>query len=535
MTNAPRPSRRMLTVVALSCCLVPRRPRRRRVCLSVRAARQGRGGRFPETLHVSCHPLPLADVCAAWRAGHSGADTLAVWLAFAPGARRCLYPLETLYNADGAVSVRRRALLAVPAPEAICTSAFPHARLLLTTVQPALEAAIAVEASCASPGALPLGDGLFAAPVPAPPARLRRMFSLRAEIEPLAAAASALEIVAAVRQLDWPALDSFCPTWPEWRLHHERVRCLLQFACSMLTPTQRGAASHRLPSHELLAALRNAMPAAARDYELHSSSCNLQRIDFVVLETDRGYLFGLVTCAPAASPALPAVWAKKPHNYCAGLPLSLATLAINLATALEPESKTVVDPCCGSGTVPFAAACLGAGSVAGVERHALLLRQARENLEATATVAAACCLQLSQASDDALGSEAPQLLCADSNRVVFETSSRDGERPLVVLRAMGDDVLTGVPRQKIDAIVSNLPYGRMVGVATTGVPIGDRGLESLAPLLVWLRSQAVRHAYYSGTRLAPLLRTLGYEDIDEICVDERGRRFLALASCGNAD
>ena len=303
---------------------------------------------------------------------------------------------------------------------------------------------------------------------------------------------------------------------------------------AVLTPAQRGAASNRMPSHELLAAVRNAMPAAARDYELHSSSCILPRIDFVVFETGRGFLLGLVTYAPTASPALPAVWAEKPHNYCAGLPLPLATLAVNLATALEPASKTVVDPCCGSGTLLFAAACLGAGSVAGVERHSLLLRQAKENLEATAPVVAACCIQLSQASDAALGSEAPQLLCADSNRVVFETSSHDGERPLAVLRVLGEDesCKAGVQGRKIDAIVSNLPYGRMVGVAAADAPTGDRGLESLAPLLSWLRLQSVRHAFFSGTRLAPLLRTLGYENVDEVCVDERGRRFLALASCG---
>ena len=214
-----------MTAVAAGLCLVPRRPRRGRVCsFVVRAARHGRGGRFPEAPHVSSHPLPLADVCAAWRSGRSGADTLAAWLAFAPARAAELYPLETLHNADAAVSDWRRTLLAVPAPEEICTAAFPHARLLLTTVQPALEAAIAIEAALASPGALPLGDGVFAAPLPAPTARLCRMFSLRAEIEPLAAAASALGMVAAVRQLNWTALDRFCATWPEWRLHHERVR-----------------------------------------------------------------------------------------------------------------------------------------------------------------------------------------------------------------------------------------------------------------------------------------------------------------------
>ena len=217
-----------MTAAVASSCVVQRRPRGRVRSLVVRAARHGRGGRFPSTPHVATHPFPLADVCAAWRSGRSGADTLAVWLSFAPGARSraALYPLESLFNADAqnAASAWRRTLLAVPPPEAICASAFPHARLLLTTVQPALEAAIAMEASFASPGALPLGDGVFAAPHPAPPARLCRMLSLRAEIDPLAVAASAVELLDAVRQLDWRSLDSFCAAWPDWRLHHERVR-----------------------------------------------------------------------------------------------------------------------------------------------------------------------------------------------------------------------------------------------------------------------------------------------------------------------
>lgn len=492
-----------------------------RSCVVVRAGRQGRGGRFPASPHVSSHPLPLADVCEALRAGQPGAAVLSRWLALPTRDRGALYPRETQFNADAAVSHWRRALLAVP--ETLDAAAFPQARVLLTTVQPDLEAAIAMEASLASPGTLPLGDGVFAAPLPAPPSRLCRMLSLRCEFEPLAAAASSSEIIAAVQLLDWSALGR----WPEWRLHHERVRTLVSPAIHVLTRAQRGAASDRLPSPELLVAVRNAMRITASDDELTS----LPRISFVVLETERGFLFGLVTCAPAASPALPSVWANKPHNYCAGLPLPLATLAVNLATGLDCSNKTVVDPCCGSGTLLFAAACLGAGAVAGVERHQLLLHQAAENLSHTAGVAEASRNQLAQESGVSQSGALtpPQLLCADSSHVVFETRDGDGHTPVACMRVYADarEKLTETSgrRRRIDAFVSNLPYGRMVGV-------GDQGLEELAPLLSWLRSQASRHAFFSGTRLAPLLRSLGYADVDEVCVDARGRRFLALASCG---
>ena len=302
----------------------------------------------------------------------------------------------------------------------------------------------------------------------------------------------------------------------------------------MLTRLQRGAAADRLPSLELLAAVRQAI-ALPSDEELHSAVQSPPQISFVILETERGFIFGLVTCAPAASPALPSTWAQKPHNYCAGLPLPLATLAVNLATALEPSDKTVVDPCCGSGTLLFAAACLGACSVAGVERHQLLLHQAAENLSETAAVAAAARHQLALASSVQCNSVTPQLLSADSNEVVFETHFDADQRPVVrmlVFDAGEKLAATRVPHRQIDAIVSNLPYGRMVGVAAADAPSGDRGLEALAPLLSWLRLQAARHAFFSATRLAPLLRSLGYSDVDEVCVDARGRRFLALASCG---
>lgn len=522
----------------LVTCAWPVRHRRgagRRAPVAVRAGRQGRGGRFPETPHASAHPLPLDDVCSAWRSGRSGADVVASWLALPTGSGDApLYPLEAQFNPDCVASSVRRAL-----PATVCSAAFPAARVLLTTVQPELEAAIALEARVASPGALALGDGIFAGPSPAPLSRLSRMLSLRAEFDPLVAAASSSELIAAVGAISWSAVEAFCDAGshglPDWRLTHER----------------RGAATDRLPSPELVAEVRRAMHfASSGDDELLQASVTTAPLRFLVLETTRGFLFGLVTCAPAPSPALPSVWASKPHNYSAGLPLPLATLAVNLATGLDPSLKTVVDPCCGSGTLVFAAACLGTGSVAGVERQALLVQQAEENLAATAAVAAACCLQLSQAAAShecapTVGGfdllVQPQLLCADSNRVLF-CSSADADRqpPTVCMQVLADtaEQLTAesvavTTRRKLDAIVSNLPYGRMVGVAAATSPLGDRGLEALAPLLAWLRPQAERHAYFSGTRLAPMLRSLGFHDVDEVCVDVHGRRFLALASCGD--
>ena len=224
-------------MAAASACVSPwpASQRRRGACrrsLVVRAARQGRGGRFPATPHVSTHPLPLADVCDAWRSGRTPVDVVSSWLSLPTRDRGALFPLEAQFNAENVASDWRRALLAPPLPETLGVATFPQARLLLTTVQPELEAAIALEASLASPGALPLGDGVFVAPLPSPPSRLVRMLSLRAEIDPLASGASSTEIIAAVQSLDWDALDRFCvaeagggsSSRPEWRLHHERVR-----------------------------------------------------------------------------------------------------------------------------------------------------------------------------------------------------------------------------------------------------------------------------------------------------------------------
>jgi hypothetical protein len=287
-----------------------------------------------------------------------------------------------------------------------------------------------------------------------------------------------------------------------------------------------------------------------------------------------------VTCAPAASAAGGATWARKPHNYCAGLPLPLATLAVNLATGahpgarrapllpaskaplppflragLAPAGATVVDPCCGSGTVLFAAACAGASAVAGVEREAALVAQCVANLAATHDAATAARRQLAAggaralrggavcdeaAADAALMGAArappPRVLCADSGRVRFAAAG--AAVALNVAAEPAEGLSAGGPSRgaqegpPVTAFVSNLPYGRVVGVAATSAP--HLAMAALAPLLAWLRPQAARHAYFAGEPLAPTLRALGFADVAEVCVDPTGRRFLATAASGEA-
>jgi len=256
---------------------------------------------------------------------------------------------------------------------------------------------------------------------------------------------------------------------------------------------------------------------------------------FVVLETDRGFLLALLSCSPAGCPMTDQVWARKPHNYSAGLPFSLARLAVNLATGLC-AGCTVVDPCAGSGTILVAAIAAGAASVGGVDIQPTLLRQIRANLAFSdaaevsramlrASAAAEAHTKCAEAAADALMAPAASvsLDSADSG-VLFFRVQQGAVR-------ISDTAFDAPP---VDALVSNLPYGRMVGVAGAEVtpPCARHSVEQMAALLAWLRPQAHRHAYFASEPIAPLLIKLGFGNVQEVSVDVTGRRFLAVASCG---
>lgn len=435
---------------------------------------------------MSTHPLCLKDAaalaatCTAWRRGRSGAAVLADWLALAPGST------------------------------APALAGCADARALLLTQQLGLEAAFELEVETASPSSFLLADAVYATPTPTSPSRLRRMSSLRAELDPLAAAATAEGLVTAVAALGWPAVPA--ATAYDWRLLHER----------------RGHAPGRLPSPQLVAAVSAAMRVAEQP------PAEGPDLRFVVLETDRGFLFSLLTCSPAGCPMTDVVWARKPHNYSAGLPFSLARLAVNLATGLQPVGCAVVDPCAGSGTILVAAIAAGAAAVGGVDIQPTLLRQIQANLAYSAaagearaglraSAAAEAHTRCAEAAADAAMAPAASvsLHSTDSGMLYFSV-----EQGAVCMSETASDAAP------VAAFVSNLPYGRMVGVAGAAAtaPCARHSLEQMAALLAWLRPQARRHAYFASEPIAPLLLALGFHDVREVSVDVTGRRFLALAS-----
>ncbi len=441
--------------------------------LRVLAAQTGRGGRIPATHHAHFHalaeqlstPTLLADVCAAWR---GSTPALSGWLQ---------------RGAD------------------VAAQSF---RLLVTSRETALSDAYELEVAAASPRAVRVCDGVYVADA-APAAKLARMVSLRCELEPLAVAQTPVELVQRVAELRWSAdtrLDGLC-----WELHHER--------------RYNGGDAH-VPSPQLREMLRAACGRPCLLTSRGAAAADALRL--VVLETLAGCVFGVITYAPASSAATDAAWTRKPHNYCAGMPLNLACLGVNLATGLHPQGAVVADPCCGSGTVLFAAACLGAASVAGVELQRAVAAQCRTNLAATRDVAAAELRRIAAESQGRDALPGVEVLSADSLQVAFGS---DGCRAVLRLSGDGGSVLP-----PLNCMVSNLPFGRWVGVGgkQAHTPLAETHADGLPRLLAWLRPQAERHAYFSAAPVAELLVDLGFSNVREVCVDPTRKRFLALAS-----
>lgn len=377
-------------------------------------------------------------------------------------------------------------------------------RLLITSREPHLAEAHAAEVAAASPGAEHLGDGVYRGQA-APPRKLARMASLRCELDVLAAAPTPSVLVDEVKSLQWTAdLRAHNATW---ELHCERRHV--------------GGASH-IPSPQLRDLLSQ---ACGRQLRIARGSSTADVIRFAAVETAAGCFFGAVTYAPGSAAAADAAWMGKPHNYAAGMTLPLARLGTNLATGLEYEGACIVDPCCGSGTILFAAQCQGAAGAGGVELQAAVASQCRDNLAALRNHAHA---ERSRVMEEATGiaaSEVPEVavLTGDALHARFSRSVAG----LVTLEG-GADALPA----PVDCIVSNLPFGRWVGVGgrQAHAPLRDTHADALPRLLRWLRPQAARHAYFSGEPLGELLVSLRYTGVVELEVDRHGKRFLTVAS-----
>ena len=370
----------------------------------------------------------------------------------------------------------------------------PGTALLVTSREGHLAEAYAAEVRIASPTALHLGDGVYVVQA-ADASILARMASLRCQLDVLAAAPSPMELVARVAALRFEA-DKRAHGLT-WELHSER--------------RHDGGAGH-VPTPEMQALLSQ---ACGRHLRIARGPAGPDVLRFAHVETAAGSFFGAITYAPGSTAVVDDAWTHKPHNYGAGMLLPLARLGLNLATGMKYGGSCIVDPCCGSGTILFAAQCLGASSVGGVELHAAVASNCRANLAALSSQAAA---ERRRVAEEASGMVEPE----DAPDISVLT----GDAMHTVLRSC-----TSAP---VDCICSNLPFGRWVGVGgQTGLtPMRETHAESLPRLLDWLRPQAPRHAYFSGSEpLGELLESLGYRGVVELDVHTHGKRWLTLATC----
>lgn len=302
------------------------------------------------------------------------------------------------------------------------------------------------------------------------------MSSLRLELQPFAAAASPEALLVSVRALRWSAL-----TWDAltWELAHERR--------GLLPPETH------VPSPELCARLSAACGRAER-MRVPSGEARPSTLRFACVETPELCLFGLVAFAPCGFAEVDGAWGARPHPYSAALPPALARLALNLA--LAHGATSIVDPCCGSGTILFAAACAGVPAL-GLELHPLVAAHAKENLDWAASRLDASFL-------------APAVFQHDSSSLL----------PLPAALDAGC------------SIISNLPFGRMACVGGAAAASGASHDERATLLLSRLRPLAATHIYFAEASVTSRLLAVGYANVREACVCRVGRRFICVAERG---
>lgn len=156
---------------------------------------------------------------------------------------------------------------------------------------------------------------------------------------------------------------------------------------------------------------------------------------------------------------------QKPHNYLVAVPVRIARAMLNLT--LRP-GDTVLDPFCGTGTIPLLAALAGHRAY-GSDISAECVAKAADNLAH-------------------FGQEAT-LACVDARHT----------------------------RQQADALVTNLPYGLYSHVVPDTLPAILRNLRRLAP----------RQTFVTSERIEDELRAAGYELLQRLAVEpDRFERFV---------
>jgi len=361
----------------------------------------------------------------------------------------------------------------------------------------------ALEVQAVAPEARAMACGVFLTPGPLPHAHMQRMDGLRLEMELLAAEPTGMELVETVRnmKLEVGASERFS-------LAYEHVdQCNAGHVHNMDLKRELANAVLGFPAHS----------KASLDEITHR---------LAVVETPKGYLFGRVRFAPQAVPKELDFASNKPHNYSAGLPVALAGAAVSVAMGMfasnnrhslgstssnknesfnsrEVAAPTVLDPCCGSGTIVYEAWRRGSCS-RGVDAELRMVEMAAANL------------------------------------MHFANNFPHQPQPTIELGDAAELSLQGA-----DVIISNLPFGRSVSFGATRLSrrrhlaaseaSNQEDYESVAFLsevLVNLRDKAERHVFFTGRPLAAQLKACGYTGITEVPVCRGGRRYMSI-STGN--
>lgn len=143
---------------------------------------------------------------------------------------------------------------------------------------------------------------------------------------------------------------------------------------------------------------------------------------------------------------------KKPCHVSSSLEARIARALVNLVV---PPARTLIDPCCGTGSILLEAAALGLTAY-GADRNPKMAHMAQRNL-----------LHFGYP---------PRVVCADA-RVWTQTA---------------------------DALVTDVPYGRQLESAEDDLPAILANGVRLAPLAV----------YVAGTDITPQLMAAGYSDVE---------------------
>lgn len=193
-------------------------------------------------------------------------------------------------------------------------------------------------------------------------------------------------------------------------------------------------------------------------------SVNESQLRLLLIVSSRGYRVLVDTDADAHDADWLAV-NHKPHSSMVGLPVRIAKAMLNLTVR---PGDTVLDPFCGTGTIPLLAALAGHRTF-GSDISAACIERAAENFAH-------------------FGCEAT-LVCADARTT----------------------------KQTADCIVSNLPYGVYCHLATEAMQAVLRNLGKLAPRITLVTSERIEEG----------LRAEGYEIVQVIPVEsERFERFV---------